>query len=58
MNIKYIIFIIIGIIIFFFINNKDTFYIGVPWCLVNGLNEEAVLGGNTNDFVFWTQYVL
>jgi len=52
MNIKYIIFIIIGIIIFYYLNNKDTFSIGVPWCIVNGFNEEAVIRGNTNYFVF------
>jgi len=34
--IKYIIFIIIGILIFFILNNSETFSIGVPWIIVDG----------------------
>ena len=35
MNIKFIIFIIIGIILFFIFNKNDTFSVGVPWILVD-----------------------
>jgi hypothetical protein len=48
--IKFIIFIILGIIIFFILNKGDGFNIGVPWCLANIdesiLDQEFVYGVN------------
>ena len=39
-TIKFIIFIIIGIILFFILNKSEGFNIGVPWIIVNHTTEK------------------
>ena len=40
---KYIIFIMIGIIIYSYINSYNTFSIGIPWCIVNKEAPDVIL---------------
>ena len=57
--IEYLLFLIIGIIIFLILNSKETFNVGVPWIILDGhntgrypsFNDDATLYSSFNDAV-------